>query len=454
MAMKTMVRHKVDRDCITGFWGVEDRSAFTKGTFLEDYEISFAVSKSELDTVLRASGDDGLFFSILEREECRTDYTDIMLGSSATLEEAEYYRTLMEDNCKGLVYCRGDYGIRVLKEYAEGATAVIFPHGKADVGYFLVEGVPSKATGSKLRGKLETAGWEVDPLFQQRRGQYTADWVVKAERHPGAHTYDRDGVSLTIKHILRPPLEQAKPKGGEPDRRTVRVKDAVAYPDPLSDSTERRTWAYFSRTYGVRAANAWRKAAEAEGAGTSDYVEDSPLSGGRPVGMEAPPDLPARAAHTTQPTTAAAAPSQQTDEDRVSGLERKVDGLMGEMRQMFGALHLQMQQPAEPTNHSQQTVLQQPNNANHMQAPPPPQPSQTGPFRREDAGASPAPQPDSAERIPTPPRRDPTNATRASATIDPHKDRDPAGQGVSGRERANFRGAGRGGGRGRGQPQQ
>ncbi|KAJ9464185.1 hypothetical protein DIPPA_11495 [Diplonema papillatum] len=87
-------------------------------------------------------------------------------------------------------------------------------------------------------------------------------WVVKSEKHPAVDSYVRNGVTLRFRHTPRPPLEQAKLKGGEPPAaHSPEAPDTTAYPHPLTDSLVKRPRAYFDLMYGDRAANAWRKAA-------------------------------------------------------------------------------------------------------------------------------------------------------------------------------------------------
>ncbi|KAJ9438454.1 RNA-directed DNA polymerase from mobile element jockey [Diplonema papillatum] len=275
--MRMYVRACVGRNITTGFRGAKKLPLFTKGAYLETYEVSFGVPKSSLDSVLASTFATGIYLSV--SEEARQEYTEIMLGDSASLSEAIQWHETLGHRSRGVVQCRGDYGIRVVKADGDKVIGLMFPDGKVEVGYFLVEGVPSRTVADTLAQKLSSAGWPVVPLFQKRRGALTADWVVKSEKHPAVDSYVRNGVTLRFRHTPRPPLEQAKLKGGEPPAaHSPEAPDTTAYPDPLSDSLVKRPRAYFDLMYGDRAANAWRKAAEAAGAPDED-INETPLEG-------------------------------------------------------------------------------------------------------------------------------------------------------------------------------
>ncbi|KAJ9451013.1 RNA-directed DNA polymerase from mobile element jockey [Diplonema papillatum] len=277
LAMRMYVRACVCRNITTGFRGAKKCPLFTKGAYLETYEVSFGVPKSSLDSVLASTFAAGIYFAM--SEEARQEYTEIMLGDSASLSEAIQWHETLGHRSRGIVQCRGDYGIRVAKADGDKVIGLMFPDGKVEVGYFLVEGVPSRTVADTLAQKLSSAGWPVVPLFQKRRGALTADWVVKSEKHPAVDSYVRNGVTLRFRHTPRPPLEQAKLKGGEPPAaHSPEAPDTTAYPDPLSDSLVKRPRAYFDLMYGDRAANAWRKAAEAAGAPDED-INETPLEG-------------------------------------------------------------------------------------------------------------------------------------------------------------------------------
>ncbi|KAJ9445265.1 hypothetical protein DIPPA_11345 [Diplonema papillatum] len=401
--MRMYVRACVGRNITTGFRGAKKLPLFTKGAYLETYEVSFGVPKSSLDSVLASTFATGIYLSV--SEEARQEYAEIMLGDSASLSEAIQWHETLGHRSRGVVQCRGDYGIRVVKADGDKVIGLMFPDGKVEVGYFLVEGVPSRTVADTLAQKLSSAGWPVVPLFQKRRGALTADWVVKSERHPAVDSYVRNGVTLRFRHTPRPPLEQAKLKGGEPPAaHSPEAPDTTAYPDPLSDSLVKRPRAYFDLMYGDRAANAWRKAAEAAGAPDED-INETPLEGGRFVGQEEPPAPPPCSQSASPVPAPTANPLPMPSDPRITNLEQTIAGLAASVQQIFGAMQTQMQQTAHH---------------------PAPQPAVV-PSQDSDVSLSPPQQihgsVTASSQSTTETRRDPP--AERPATPNPHKDRDP-----------------------------
>ncbi|KAJ9445336.1 hypothetical protein DIPPA_24012 [Diplonema papillatum] len=403
LAMRMYVRACVGRNITTGFRGAKKLPLFTKGAYLETYEVSFGVPKSSLDSVLASTFATGIYLSV--SEEARQEYTEIMLGDSASLSEAIQWHETLGHRSRGVVQCRGDYGIRVVKADGDKVIGLMFPDGKVEVGYFLVEGVPSRTVADTLAQKLSSAGWPVVPLFQKRRGALTADWVVKSEKHPAVDSYVRNGVTLRFRHTPRPPLEQAKLKGGEPPAaHSPEAPDTTAYPDPLSDSLVKRPRAYFDLMYGDRAANAWRKAAEAAGAPDED-INETPLEGGRSVGQEVPPAPPPCSQSASPLPAPTVNPQPMPSDPRITNLEQTIAGLAASVQQIFGAMQTQMQQTAHHPAPQPAVVPSQ--DSVVSQSPP-----------QQTQGSVSGSSQSTAEA-----RRDPP--AERPATPNPHKDRDP-----------------------------
>ncbi|KAJ9437405.1 Astacin [Diplonema papillatum] len=222
--VRSHLHKSIDRQIINGIWDVSADRELAKHELYVSVRAAFAVPKDQGENVLRSSGFSTAFFEPLYDE---AKYRILYLGVD-TIDEAQELASLIPDLHRGLSFCRGTFGIRVKAGDYNRAKALL-PPLPPPIGYFEVQGVPSRTNGDLLRRNLCDHGWETTPLFRTQKGGRHLTWIVKSETLPGKNVLlTAQGLTLKFKRILRCPLEPLETRGSPP------LSDAFRAPAPAA----------------------------------------------------------------------------------------------------------------------------------------------------------------------------------------------------------------------------
>jgi len=222
-------------------WSPERKSSI----FGEWMQIMFRVLEQDAETVLKASGKDGVFTRpFFATEEDRLVHKVVWLPTDTKLQEANRQAERME-KALGLVANSRGLGIRVPAVEAEAATSVLLgPEAAADLKkeQWEISNVPFTWSKEMLEAELAGMAWQAQVQCSRAPfGRTARTWFCLAE-HPPMKNYlqHEDGLAAIQKAKSTPPkqpVQTLRPKrtGTQPQMVARVAKQPAIWPKTWRD---------------------------------------------------------------------------------------------------------------------------------------------------------------------------------------------------------------------------